>query len=153
MIGARAPFFVAGGTMGLDARSYVARQADADLYDGLSRGEFCYVLTARQMGKSSLMVRTAERLSAAGVVSVIIDLTQIGVQVSAAEWYFGILTNIADQLALACDVVRGLLRGEPCPTEQSFYRLRSAGVMTGQSARDVRPRCELYRIYLERHLL
>ena len=38
------------------------RQADDALFDGLTQGTFCYVLTARQMGKSSLMVRTASRL-------------------------------------------------------------------------------------------
>ena len=52
-----------------------------------------------------------------------------------------------------CEIVRGILRGEACPDETSFYRLRSAGVMTGTSARDVRPRCALYQTYLSRHLL
>ena len=33
------------------------------LLQQLQAGEFCYVLTPRQMGKSSLMVRTAQRLS------------------------------------------------------------------------------------------
>lgn len=51
-----------------------------------------------------------------------------------------------------CDVVRAVLRGQPCATDESFYRLRSGGVMTGDSARDVRPRCQLYARYLERHL-
>ena len=52
-----------------------------------------------------------------------------------------------------CDIVRGILRGQPAPTPESFYRLRSAGLMAGDSARDVRPRCQLYANYLERHLL
>ena len=51
------------------------------------------------------------------------------------------------------DIVRGILRGEPCPTLESFYRLRSAGVMSGDSQQDVKPRCQLYRMYLERHLM
>jgi hypothetical protein len=51
------------------------------------------------------------------------------------------------------EVVRGVLRGRPCPTPESFYRLRAPGVMAGDSARDVRPRCRLYATYLERHLL
>ncbi|MFN0067381.1 MAG: AAA-like domain-containing protein [Limisphaerales bacterium] len=51
------------------------------------------------------------------------------------------------------DVVRGVLRGQPCPTDESFFRLRSAGVMTGSVRADVRPRCELYRRFLARHLL
>ena len=56
-----------GGTMPPEAPSYVERRADHELYDALLGGEFCYVLTARQMGKSSLMVRTAARLREAAV--------------------------------------------------------------------------------------
>jgi hypothetical protein len=52
-----------------------------------------------------------------------------------------------------CGVVRGLLEGKPCPTPESFYRLRSAGLVLGETARDARLRCQLYATYLERHLL
>ncbi len=55
-------FYVTGGTLRHDAACYVERQADKDLLDGLLKGDFCYVLTSRQMGKSSLMVRTAGKL-------------------------------------------------------------------------------------------
>ena len=51
------------------------------------------------------------------------------------------------------EVVRGILRGLPCPDAKSFYRLRSAGVMAGDSAQEVRPRCEIYATYLKQHLL
>jgi hypothetical protein len=51
------------------------------------------------------------------------------------------------------ETVRGVLRGQPCTSAKSFYRLRSAGVMVGESARDARLRCQLYTSYLERHLL
>ena len=54
---------------------------------------------------------------------------------------------------LLSDAVRDILRGQPCPNNESFYRLRSAGVMAGDSAQDVRPRCHLYETYLKRHLL
>jgi hypothetical protein len=50
------------------------------------------------------------------------------------------------------DQVKDILNGLGCSTE-SFYRLRSAGLMAGESAHEVRPRCELYRKYLERHLV
>jgi DNA-binding SARP family transcriptional activator len=49
--------------------------------------------------------------------------------------------------------VRAILRGESCPGPESFYRLRSAGVMAGTSVQNVRPRCRLYAAYLTRHLL
>ena len=51
------------------------------------------------------------------------------------------------------DVMRGVLEGRPCPSPESFYRLRSAGVIAGNAPADARPRCELYTIYLKRHLL
>lgn len=50
-------------------------------------------------------------------------------------------------------VVCGVLQGRPCPSAESFYRLRSAGILAGESARDARPRCPLYTAYLKRHLL
>jgi len=50
-------------------------------------------------------------------------------------------------------VVQGVLRGQPCPNSETFYRLRSAGLMTGDSPRDVRLRCQLYASYLTKHLL
>ena len=92
------------GTIPGDAPSYVIRQADDDLYQSLTQGAFCYVLTARQMGKSSLMARTAKRLEQAGVASAIVDLTQIGSErgdQAAAQWYFGIANLIHRQLKIA----------------------------------------------------
>jgi WD40 repeat protein len=94
------PFYVAGGTLSRDALSYVTRQADRQLYDGLSRSQFSYVLTARQMGKSSLMVRTASRLRDEGAGVVVLDLTAIGQNLTAEQWYEGLLTQIGQQLNL-----------------------------------------------------
>jgi serine/threonine protein kinase len=51
------------------------------------------------------------------------------------------------------DVMRAMLQGQPCPTEESFYRLRTAGILVGDSAREARPRCQIYEKYLARHLL
>src|SRR5207245_50738 len=47
------------------------------------------------------------------------------------------------------DALRSVLQGQPCPTAESFYRLRSAGLITGHSAREARPRCHLYAAYLK----
>src|SRR4051794_4102374 len=91
-------FYVTGGTLRQDAPSYVERQADRDLFEGLRRGEFCYVLTSRQMGKSSLMVHTAARLREAGVAVVVLDLTAIGQNLSAEQWYGGLLRRVGVQL-------------------------------------------------------
>jgi hypothetical protein len=53
----------------------------------------------------------------------------------------------------ACEAVRQILNGRPCPDSDRFYRLRSAGVIAGETAAEARPRCELYARYLRRHLL
>lgn len=49
-----------------------------------------------------------------------------------------------------CDVVRRVLRGEKCPSEESFWRLRAAGVLAGESSLEARPRCGLYASYFTR---
>ena len=97
-------FYVAGGTLRYDSPSYVERPSDAELFNLARAGEFCYVLTARQMGKSSLMIRTARRLQERGVHSVIIDLTQIGTDVSIEKWYLGLLSQLKRKLKLAVDL-------------------------------------------------
>ncbi|MGH9838092.1 MAG: AAA-like domain-containing protein [Blastocatellia bacterium] len=89
-----AEFFVTGGTMLPDAPSYVERKADRELFENLSQGRYCYVLTARQMGKSSLMVRTAVRLREAGVGAVVVDLTSVGRNLSVDQWYVSVLSWI-----------------------------------------------------------
>jgi len=94
------PFYVTGGTLSRDALCYVTRAADRQLYQFLRSGEFCYVLTARQMGKSSLMVRTAARLRDEGAGVVVLDLTAIGINLTAEQWYSGLLTQMAHHLEL-----------------------------------------------------
>jgi hypothetical protein len=51
-----------------------------------------------------------------------------------------------------CAVVRHVLDGEPCESVDAFYRLRSAGILTGEAPADARLRCHLYAAYLGRHL-
>ncbi len=93
-------FYVTGGTLRRDAPCYVERRADQALYDGLWQGQFCYVLTSRQMGKSSLMVRTAARLREADAHVVVLDLTSIGQNLNAEQWYDGLLNRVGRQLGL-----------------------------------------------------
>jgi serine/threonine protein kinase len=63
-----------------------------------------------------------------------------------------ILVSLTQDQSL-CEVAREVLQDQPCRTPESFYRLRSAGLVSGDSARNVKPRCQLYANYLGRHLL
>ncbi len=105
MIAAEGHFFVAGGTVPPGSPSYVERSADRELYEALLASEYCYVLNSRQMGKSSLAVRTVERLQRAGVRTAFVDLTKIGSSsVTEEQWFIGFLSELGRGLGLRKEV-------------------------------------------------
>ncbi|MBT9313656.1 CHASE2 domain-containing protein [Leptothoe kymatousa] len=84
-----------GGSLSSDAQSYVCRAADDELYNALIQRQFCYILTARQMGKSSLRVRTMARLQQAGIRCGLLDMTMLGThEISQDQWYASLVRRL-----------------------------------------------------------
>jgi DNA-binding SARP family transcriptional activator len=102
-------------------------------------------------GHPYLVRRALHEMAAHGT-----DLPTLETRAASDEWIFG--DHLRRMRALIGgdpelrEAMQAVLRGQPCPTPASFYRLRSAGVIAGESERDARPRCRLYAIHLERHL-
>ncbi len=51
-----------------------------------------------------------------------------------------------------CNVVRDVLAGRNTGKADDFYRLRSSGIVAGESGHSMRLRCRLYETYLKLHL-
>ena len=91
-------FYTVGGPVQAGGGVYVPRKADGELLALCREGTFAYVLTARQMGKSSLMVRTARALTEDGIAVAIVDLQGSGKLVSVDQWYLNFLVSLEEAL-------------------------------------------------------
>jgi AAA domain-containing protein/TIR domain-containing protein/adenylate/guanylate cyclase family protein len=79
------------------------------------------------------------------------------VQAGRDEGPFGdhlrrLLVSLAEDVTLS-NFARDMLSGKHNAPVEVFYRLRSSGLVSGESAREMTPRCKLYATYLARHLL
>ncbi|RUT04083.1 hypothetical protein DSM106972_049970 [Dulcicalothrix desertica PCC 7102] len=112
-----------GGSLGENAPSYVVRQADSDLYHSLKAGEFCYIFNSRQMGKTSLIIRTMNKLQAEGFACTSLDFSVRGSRdIKSDQWYAGIVYKLTNnfQLGDPSDILRNWWqeRGAITPVER-----------------------------------
>ncbi len=136
-------FYVSGGTLPPESPSYIARAADGELFERCLAGDFCYMLTSRQMGKSSLMARTAERLrKEAEVRASIVDLSQIGTEQeeqhkSADRWYYGVARAIQRSLGVEANLKAWWREREDLPAVQRLTEFFTDVVLARTTGRVV----------------
>ncbi|PSF34257.1 hypothetical protein C7H19_19195 [Aphanothece hegewaldii CCALA 016] len=83
-----------GGSLAYNHPTYVERKADKDLLESLKAGEYCYIFNCRQMGKSSLRVRTIHQLQKEDFICTSIDITSLGSEVNLQKWYNGLIIQL-----------------------------------------------------------
>lgn len=83
-----------------DGDLYIERAADSELLSSLRRGEYAYVLSSRQTGKTSLMLRTIRTLRISGTRCVKLDLGALGSENSPEVWYESLAMELAESLAV-----------------------------------------------------
>ncbi len=86
---------IQGGTLPWEAKTYEKRSIDDELLElakiSHTNNRICSILTPRQMGKFSLMVRTAQLLRDDGIVCVEINLQGLGGVSSGDSFWYSIL--------------------------------------------------------------
>ncbi|MCP4692784.1 MAG: hypothetical protein GY859_32380, partial [Desulfobacterales bacterium] len=95
-----------GGALNPLTDLYVTRRdVEDDVFEYLSDREYCNILSSRQVGKSSLMINTKNRLLKNGFRTAIVDFTQLSGGEDAETWYIAFLRTVARGLRLTVNVV------------------------------------------------
>lgn len=87
---------------------YIERPADEELLRALQRGEYAYVLAARQTGKTSLMNRTLRRLEEQGTRCVKLDMGAFSFEGTVEDWYLTLAREIAAWLGQSSEFAEAI---------------------------------------------
>lgn len=103
-------------------------------------------------GHPYLVRRGLQEMSSRGL-----RLAVVEAQADREDWVYGDhlrrLRTLLHRDSEYLEAMRDLLRSGKLPNPASFYQLRSAGLVAGDTWVDARPRCQLYTRYLEPYLL
>ena len=126
----RASFYITGGTVPDTATCYVERAADTELLQGILDGAYVYVLDSRQMGKSSLCIRTLRRLNELDVRTAFVDLTKFGVRnITVDQWFIAMLREVGRGLNLSAKLMDyWRANTELAPVQRFFGALQDAAL-------------------------
>ncbi|NEP81922.1 MAG: hypothetical protein F6K39_29480 [Okeania sp. SIO3B3] len=84
-----------GNYLASDHPTYVRRSADKELFNALKKGEYCYVLSSPQTGKSSLKIRIIQLLQAENIICIALDMARVNNQfLTLEEWYEQIILTL-----------------------------------------------------------
>jgi serine/threonine protein kinase len=93
-----------GGSLGYNNKTYIERTADKEIFKYLKKGVLCYIFNSRQMGKSSLRVRTAEKLKSEGFVCIYINISDMGTHnVTSDMWYKSFIDSLIEGFKIDID--------------------------------------------------
>lgn len=118
---AKEAVYTVGGTIQPGVGVYIRRKADDELLELCRAGEIAYILSSRQVGKSSLITQTTRQLEKENIWSVTVDLSIIGTKIKQDEWYIGIIHEIATKLGLKTDIFTWWARYAALGSAQRFF--------------------------------
>jgi serine/threonine protein kinase/O-acetyl-ADP-ribose deacetylase (regulator of RNase III) len=96
--------FVSNGPIPPDSQVYVEREADRRLLEYCLNGEFVHIQAPQFLGKTSLLLRTADRLRTENVASAVIDLSRLDASLGVEQWYRQLVQTIGQGLFPRNDV-------------------------------------------------
>lgn len=90
-----------------DRACYIERLADEQLIRNIANQRFCYVLSPRATGKSSLVGRVIKSLRSSGQLAAVVNLSQIGARgdrIDAGRWYYSVAYRVVRELRLKVEL-------------------------------------------------
>lgn len=119
-----------GGTINPRRHVYIQRkEIEKELLQSLLEAEPCNILSSRQVGKSSLIVRTAQHLHSQGIRVAQVDIAgELGsvTLTSAESWYEGLLCLIAGDIDLELDTKKWWESSTGTPNQKLLRFFRDA---------------------------